>query len=76
MTRSGTVFWWVITPGSIRYPIPEKRVQAAVDPEPQNLNEKLARYRMKLNALYRNDKAVEEFDGAYNREMKTLTLKA
>lgn len=68
------LLWWGVTPESIRYPIPEKRVQAAMDPEPRSLDEKLAKYREKLNRIYKG--AVEEFQGVYSREDRTLTLKA
>jgi hypothetical protein len=68
------LLWWGTSPENIRYPIPEKRVQAALDPEPRSLDEKLKAYREKLNRIYRG--TVEEFQGVYSREEKTLTLKA
>jgi hypothetical protein len=68
------LLWWGTSPSSIRYPIPEKRVQAALDPEPKSLDEKLAKHREKLNRIYRG--AVEAFEGSYSRDEKTLTLKA
>ena len=68
------LLWWGTSPQAIRYPIPEKRVQAALDPEPRTLDEKLAKYREKLNRIYRG--AVEVFEGNYSREEKRLTLKA
>lgn len=68
------LLWWGTSPESIRYPISEKRVQAALDPEPRSLDEKLAKYREKLNRIYKG--TVESFEGCYSREEKTLTLKA
>jgi hypothetical protein len=68
------LLWWGTSPQNIRYPIPEKRIQAALDPEPKSLDEKFAKYREKLNRIYRG--AVESFEGHYSREQKTLTLKA
>ena len=67
------LFWWSPN-GAKYYPIPEKRVQAALDPEPKTLDEKLAKYREKLNRIYKG--AVEAFEGHYSKEEKTLTLKA
>ena len=68
------LLWCGPSPDRICYPIPEKRVQAALDPEPKTLDEKLKAYREKLNRIYRG--AVEAFEGSYSREEKTLTLKA
>lgn len=68
------LFWWGVSPENIRYPIPEKRVQAALDPEPRSLDEKLKAYREKLNRIYKG--AIEAFEGQYSRQEKTLTLKA
>jgi hypothetical protein len=68
------LLWWGTSPETIRYPIPEKRVQAALDPEPQSLDQRLAKYRERLNRVYRGE-VVEFENGSYNREMKTLTLK-
>jgi hypothetical protein len=67
-------FWWGTSPQTIRYPIPEKRVQAALDPEPTSLDKKLGAYREKLNRILKG--SVEAFEGSYSREEKTLTLKA
>jgi len=56
------------------YPIGEKRIQASLDPEPKTLEEKLAKYREKLNRVYGG--ATEEFQGNYSVGEKRLTLKA
>lgn len=68
------LFWWGANPKDLRYPIHERKIQAALDPEPRAL-EKLAKYRVKFNELYRNNRAIVEFEGQYSRDDKKLTLK-
>jgi hypothetical protein len=73
-TGRNWVLWWSAN-GTKFYPIPEKQIQAALDPEPTSLDQKLAKYREKLNHIYKG--TIETFeDGEYNRELKTLTLRA
>jgi hypothetical protein len=68
------LLWWGTTPANIKYPIPEKRIQASLDPEPVALDQKLQKFRERMNRIYKG--SVEEFQGEYSYTMKTLTLKA
>jgi len=68
------LLFWGTSPHNIRYPIPDKRIQAALDPEPISLDQKLKAHRDKLDRV--KNGAVECFEGNYSIAQKTLTLKA
>lgn len=68
------LLWWGPSPERIRYPISQKKVQAALDPEPRSLDAKLAKYREKLNRVFSG--STEAFEGHYSIQDKTLTLKS
>jgi hypothetical protein len=62
------------SPQTIKYPLPEKRLLAALDPAPESLDVKVAAYRVKKNRIYQG--STEEFEASYNRTEKTLTVNA
>jgi hypothetical protein len=70
----GWLFWWGTSQNNIKYPIAEKNIQAALDPSPESLDLKLAKYRTKLNEIYAG--AIGEFEGSYSSSLRKLTLKA
>jgi hypothetical protein len=68
------LLWWGTSPKNIKYPLPEKRLQARCDPSPESLDVKLAAYRVKKNNIFQGN--TEEFEATYNRKEKILLVKA